>query len=94
VDHAAALVGRLVECTPAPAAASPAALRAAADGIYALEAATGLIVAHSAWLERNDFTSRFIKHGTTCDTPMAAIDWDAAITALQAGELPCSGGER
>ena len=25
---------------------------------------------------------------------MAAIDWDAAITALHAGELPCSGGER
>ena len=25
---------------------------------------------------------------------MAAIDWDAAITALNAGELPCSGGER
>jgi hypothetical protein len=22
------------------------------------------------------------------------IDWDAAITALHAGELPCSGGER
>ena len=25
---------------------------------------------------------------------MAAIDWDAAITALNAGEIPCSGGER
>lgn len=25
---------------------------------------------------------------------MAAIDWDAAITAQQARELPCSGGER
>jgi ABC-type cobalamin/Fe3+-siderophores transport system ATPase subunit len=25
---------------------------------------------------------------------MTAIDWDAAITALHAGELPCSGGER
>jgi ABC-type cobalamin/Fe3+-siderophores transport system ATPase subunit len=25
---------------------------------------------------------------------MAAIDWDAAVTALQGGELPCSGGER
>lgn len=25
---------------------------------------------------------------------MAAIDWDAAITALAAGELPCSGGEQ
>lgn len=25
---------------------------------------------------------------------MADIDWDAAITALRSGELPCSGGER
>jgi hypothetical protein len=25
---------------------------------------------------------------------MAAIDWDAAVTALGSGELPCSGGER
>ena len=25
---------------------------------------------------------------------MAAIDWDAAITALASGDLPCSGGER
>ena len=25
---------------------------------------------------------------------MAAIDWDAAITALTSGEIPCSGGER
>ena len=25
---------------------------------------------------------------------MAAIDWDAAITALNAGELSCSAGER
>ena len=25
---------------------------------------------------------------------MAAIDWEGAITALHAGELPCSGGER
>jgi len=25
---------------------------------------------------------------------MAAIDWDAAVTALSAGDLPCSGGER
>jgi hypothetical protein len=25
---------------------------------------------------------------------MADIDWDAAITALRAGELPCPGGER
>jgi hypothetical protein len=39
----------------------------------------------------------FIQHGTSISdgtTPMASIDWNAAITALHAGELPCSGGER
>ncbi len=25
---------------------------------------------------------------------MAVIDWDAAISALNVGDLPCSGGER
>ena len=41
----------------------PAALRAAAEGLYALEAATGLIIAHGTWLERDDFAC-FIHHGT------------------------------
>src|SRR6266498_163080 len=43
---------------------------------------------------RGDFTSRFIDHGTSNGTAMAAIDWDAAVTALASGGLPCSGGER
>jgi hypothetical protein len=67
----------------------PAALRAAAQGIYALEAATGLIVAHRTWLERDDFAP-FIHH----DTDTAAIDWEAAIGALDIGELPSSAGEK
>lgn len=67
----------------------PAALRAGAEGLYALEAATGLIIAHGTWLERDDF-SCFIHHGTGA----AAIDWEAAITALDAGELPSSAGEK
>jgi hypothetical protein len=41
--------------------------------------------------KRNDFTTRFITCGTSGGTPMAAIEWDAAITAIT---LPCSGGER
>ena len=32
-----------------------AALRAGADGLYALESATGLIIAHASWLAREDF---------------------------------------
>jgi hypothetical protein len=66
----------------------PAALRAGAEGLYALEAATGLIIAHGTWLERDDF-ARFI-HGTGT----AAIDWKAASTDLDAGELPNSAGEK
>jgi len=66
-----------------------AALRAGAEGLYALKAATGLIIAHGTWLERDDFAC-FIHHGTCT----AAIDWEAAITALDAGELPSSAGEK
>ena len=67
------------------------ALRACASGIYAAEAATGLLIAHAAWLDRNDF-SKFIYSDTAAE--MAAIDWDAAVTALAAGELPSSSGEQ
>ena len=67
----------------------PSALRAGAAGLYALEAATGPIIAHATRLTRDDFTC-FIEHGTET----AAIDWEAAVAALEAGCLPSSGGER
>lgn len=66
------------------------ALRACAAGLYPLEAGVGLLIANGTFLHRDDFTSRFV-NGTTS---MAAVDWDAATTALTAGELPCSGGEQ
>ena len=71
------------------------ALRAYAGGLLPLEAGVSLLVSNGTFLQRDDFTSRFIEHGISiCDgtSPMAAIDWDAAITALHVGELPCSGG--
>jgi hypothetical protein len=71
-----------------------AALRACAAGLLPLEAGTELLIANGTFLRRADFTTKFICHGTSGSTPMAAIDWDAAITALAAGSLPCSGGER
>ena len=74
-----------------------AALRACAAGLYPLEAGTELLIGNGTFLHRDDFTSRFITVATSISdgtTPMAAIDWDAAATALHAGELPCSGGER
>jgi hypothetical protein len=70
------------------------ALRACAAGLYPLEAGIALLTAEGTFLRRADFTGRFIEHGTSSGTAMAAIDWDAAINALRAGELPCSGGER
>jgi hypothetical protein len=71
-----------------------AALRNCATGLLPLEAGVALLIANGTFLHRDDFTSRFINHGTSDGTPMAAIDWDAAITALANGDLPCSGGER
>ena len=74
-----------------------AALRACAAGLYPLEAGVALLTANGTFLHRDDFTSRFIETGPSISdgtTLMANINWDAAITALHAGELPCSGGER
>ncbi|HUY48183.1 MAG TPA: hypothetical protein VMV92_21045 [Streptosporangiaceae bacterium] len=71
-----------------------AALRACAAGLHPLEAGTELLIANGTFLHRGDFTSRFTKHGTSDGIAMAAIDWDAAATALATGGLPCSGGER
>jgi hypothetical protein len=73
------------------------ALQACAAGIPTAEAGTGLLIASGAFLHRSDFTARFISHGTSVNdgaTAMAAIDWEAAIAALNAGELPCSSGEQ
>ncbi len=73
----------------------PAALRACADGLYALEASVELLIAHARWLDRDDFASSFIRTGTSITdgiTEMALIDWAAAITALNVGDLPCSSG--
>jgi hypothetical protein len=66
-----------------------AALRAGDSGHYALEAGAGLIIEHGTWLGRDDFAG-FIDHGEGT----AAIDWEAAINAIDAGGLPCSGGEK
>jgi hypothetical protein len=71
-------------------------LRACARGIYPDEAAVELLISHGTFLHRDDFTGRFTGHGTSISdgTMLAAIDWEAAITALSGGELPCSGGDR
>jgi hypothetical protein len=73
------------------------ALRACASGLYSLEAGTSLLTNCGNWLHREDFTSRFITTGTSMTdsvTPLASTDWEAAVTALNAGQLASSGGER
>jgi hypothetical protein len=68
-----------------------AALRVRAAGLYPAEAGIALLIDHGTVLNRADFTSRFIQHGTSISdgtTQMAAIDWTAVITALDAGEHP------
>src|SRR3984893_6558965 len=71
-----------------------AALHACAAGLYPLEAGVALLTSNGTFLHRGDFTTRFITCGTSDGTTIAAIRWDAAITALASGDLPCSGGER
>ena len=73
------------------------ALRTCAAGIYPAEAGVGLLIGHDTWLHRRDFTGPFVHTGTSLTdgiTAMAEVDWAAAITALDAGDLPCSGGEQ
>jgi hypothetical protein len=77
--------------TPASLAA---ALRACAAGLYPLEAGVALLISSGAFLHRAGFAGQFIEYGTSGGTEMAAVDWDAAITALGSGGLPSSGGER
>ncbi len=75
------------------------ALRACAGGILTAEAGVSLLIDCGGWLHRDDFTGPFITTGTSISisdgtTHMASIDWPAAVTALDAGHLPCGSGER
>lgn len=71
------------------------ALRAAAAGIHPDEAGTELIISHGVYLKRPDFTRHIeTASGISDGTPMAWIDWDAVITALDSGGLPSSAGEK
>ena len=67
----------------------------AADGIPADAAAAGLIISHGHFLDRVAFR-RTITTGTSFSTgqPLAVIGWDAALHALDAGQLPCASSEQ
>jgi hypothetical protein len=71
------------------------ALRAGADGLYALEAGTGMILAHGTWPAREDFRCFVHVADSIADpgTELASIDWEAAITALDAASSPAPAGK-
>jgi hypothetical protein len=73
-----------------------AALLAAAAGILPGEAGTALLIGSGAFLRRADFAGPFTRAapGRPGGTPMAWIDWEAAVTALDAGQVPASSGEK
>ncbi|MGD0067821.1 MAG: hypothetical protein ABSB76_30845 [Streptosporangiaceae bacterium] len=67
----------------------------AADGILADTAAAGLIISHQTFLHRHAFR-RIIRTGASISTgqPLATIGWDAALRALDAGQMPCTSSEQ
>jgi hypothetical protein len=72
-----------------------AALRAAAAGLHPDQAGTALLISHGCFPHRDDFTP-FIHTATSISdgtTLLARIDWDAAISALDHGQIPASSGE-
>ncbi len=71
------------------------ALRANAAGLLASEAAVNLLIGHRYWLTRSDFLDDFVDtfDGLTDGTPVAAICWPEAVSALDRGQLPGSNSE-
>lgn len=69
------------------------ALSLGAAGLTYTQAGVELLIDHDCWLHRADFTA-FITIDDSPASPLAFIDWPAAVAALHAGQLPCSGGER
>ncbi|MHB2023727.1 MAG: NUDIX domain-containing protein [Mycobacteriales bacterium] len=84
---------------PPPTHQLSAALRANAKGILCTEAAVELLIKARSWLHRVDFVADFVDSFTPTGQPCtgyphtAFVDWAAALTALEAGHLPCSDGE-
>lgn len=77
-----------------------AALRRQARGLHTAQAAAELLIAHGAWLRRDDFVDEFVHNNLShassplaVPTALAFVDWPAALTALDTGQLPSSSGE-
>ncbi len=65
------------------------------EGLLATEAAVELLIGHRAWLVRDDFRDIVVEVGWEpfSGRAMAAVDFEAAAGALEAGRLPCAGSE-
>ena len=84
-----------MNATAIPAGELICQLLDAADGILADTAAVKLIISHENFLHRDAFR-RIISTGASISTgrPLATIGWDAALRALDAGQLPCASSEQ
>lgn len=89
----ACLLTRTPVAQQSPSPSLAGSLLAGASGLYAAEAGTQLLIGHATWLGRSDFRERFVHRGDSACSEMAFVDWPGAISALDAGELPCSSGE-
>jgi hypothetical protein len=70
-------------------------LRGTAAGILAGTAAADLIIAHGRFLDDPAFRRIIAAGASVADgQPFAVIRWNAAVTALENGHLPCSTSER
>ena len=78
-----------------PASQLALLLKDTAAGICADAAAVQLIAAHGHFLHQPAFR-RIITAGSSITTgqPLAVIRWNAAIHALEAGQLPATGSEQ
>ena len=78
-----------------PASQLACLLYDAADGLCADIAAVMLLDRHGHFLHDPAFR-RIIAAGSCLTTgqPLAVIRWNAAIAALEAGQLPCTGSEQ
>jgi hypothetical protein len=72
-----------------------ALLRGTAAGMPADAAAAGLLIAHGHFLHDPAFRKIIAAGSSVADgQPFAVIRWNAALTALERGCMPCSTSER
>ena len=77
-----------------PAARLACLLQDTAAGISADDAAATLIIRHDHFLHQPGFRRIIAAGSSICSgEPVAVIRWKAAIHALDAGRLPCTGSQ-